>query len=405
MRGTMVRIAERIWPAWRAQAEQWDEPALLLLLSPAGNHAEAARAVRDSVLEIQDAYRAEAERSDDLDPPSAGEWDWVSVSDGVLVNVVECDVFEDVLPAVAAALERRGIEGIFDLPDRPTVATLPNSAHLLECRVRVRGQRLRREARAYLWQADPDAHDAFLAVAERWCRRRGGLATHLLTSGTVGPIPVESSEDVLDRMREAVVDRIHVEVSAVTADELRSAAARPWSGGVSLVVGGAWVEAGEWRGALAELTGVLRDHADLLAYAYVRRGWAVREALSGDSLPYDWPQRADHQPRGIGFTPQAFEDLYAPDAFAVQLLGRGYTGRVPESSAWRAEWVGGAAVLLEHTDFPAWFDAPFVPFRNRAWHVGRPQAPAVLARARVELAPILYFPGVLSRVGYGDAEG
>jgi hypothetical protein len=74
---------------------------------------------------------------------------------------------------------------------------------------------------------------------------------------------------------------MHGEVSAVTADEFRSVAARSRSGGVSLVVGGAWVEAGEWRRALAELTGVLRGHADLLAYAYVKRGWAVKEALPG----------------------------------------------------------------------------------------------------------------------------
>jgi hypothetical protein len=401
----MVRIAERIWPAWRQQAEQWDEPVLLLLFSPAGDHREAARAVRESVLEVQDAYQAEAERSGDPDPAFTGEWNWVRVSDGVLVKVVECEVFEEVLPAVAAALERRGIEGAFDLRDRPAVATLPITAHVLELRARVRGERLRREQRSYLWQADPAAHDAILAVAERWCRQRGGRATRSLSSGTVGPVPVEPGEDVLDRMREAVVDRMHVELSALRGDEFRSVAARAWSGGVSLVVGGASVEAGQWRRALAELTGVLRDHADLLAYAYVKRGWAVKEALLADSLAYDWPQRADHQPRGIGFTPEAFEDVYAPDAFAVQLLGPGYAGRVPESAAWREERVGSAAVLLEHVELPAWFDAPFVPFRNRAWHVERPQPPAVLAQARTELAPILYFPGVLSRAGYPDAEG
>jgi hypothetical protein len=88
----------------------------------------------------------------------------------------------------------------------------------------------------------------------------------------------------------------------------------------------------------------------------------------------------------------------------VQLLGPGYAGRVPESPAWRQESMDSAAVLLEHVDLPAWFDAPFVPFRNRAWRVERPQPPAVLARARVELAPILYSPGVLSRAGYADAE-
>ena len=399
-----MRIAERIWPAWREQADRFDEPALLMLFSPAGDHATAAEALRESVLEVQDAYRAEAERAGDPEPPFTGEWDWVRVSDGVLVQVVECDVLEEVLPAVAAALERRGIDGAFDLRDLPAVATPPTNAHLLECRVRVRGERLRRGPRSYLWQADPHAHEAVLAGAERWCRRRGHRAAQSLSWSTVAPVPLEPGEDVVDRMREAVADRLHVEVSAVTADEFRTVAARAWSGGVSLVEGGAWMDAGGWRRALAELTAALRDHADRLAYGYVRRGWAVTEARLDDALPYDWPERHDYRPRGIGFTSEAFEDLYAPDAFAVQLLGPGYAGRIPEAAGWRQERVGTASVLLEHVDLPAWFDAPFVPFRHRARPTERPQPPAVLAEARVELAPILYSPGVLGSLGFADAE-
>lgn len=399
----MVSITQAVWSAWRETTERSpDEPSMLLVFSPTGDHGDVPGALRESVLEVQDSYSAGAEGSGDADPPFAGEWDWVRVSDGVLVQVVECDTLEEVLPAVAAALERRGIEGAFDVHEPPAVATPPRTAHLLECRVRVRGDRLRRGPRDYLWQADPDAHEAILAVADRWCRRRGAGAAYSLSSGTVGPVPVEAGENVLDRMREAVVDRIHTEVSAVMADEFRSVAARAWAGGVSLVVGGAWLEGGRWRRALGDLTGVLRDHAGLLAYGSVRRGWAVEEARLGDGLPYDWPQRTDSQPHGIGFAPQGFEDVYAPDAFAVQLLGPGYAGRVPDSAAWREERVGSAAVLLEHVDLPAWFDAPFVPFRQRPRNVEEVQIPAVLAEARKELAPILYSPGVLSRAGYVD---
>jgi hypothetical protein len=395
----MVRIAERVWPVWREKASQWDEPSLLLLFSPVGDHDNAVIAIRESVLEVQDAFEAEAERSDVPDPPFTGEWNWVTVADGVLVQVVECDILEDVLPAVAAALERRGVEGVFDVRERPKVTTPPISAHMLECRLRVRGERLRQEARTYRWQADPDAHEAVLAVAERWCRQVGASANQSLAVSTVPPVPLAPGEDVLDRMRKAVVDGMHVGVSAVTADEFRSVAARAHAGGVSLVVGGAWVEAGEWLPALAELTGLLREHAELLVYGYIRRGWAVQDALLDPSLPHDWPTRPDYEPRGIGFARQAFEDVYAPDAFGVQLLGPGYAGRVPQVPAWRPERASDASILLEHADLPEWFDAPFVPFRSRAHHV---EPPPLLARARVELEPILYSPGVLRHGGYAD---
>jgi hypothetical protein len=400
----VVRIADRIWPAWREQADRFEEPVLLVLFSPAGDHATAAGALRDSVLEVQDAYRAEAERAGDPDPPFTGEWAWVRVSDGVLVQVAECDVLEEVLPAVAAALERRGIDGAFDRRDAPAVAMPPHNAHLLECRVRVRGERLRRGPGDYLWQADPGAHEAILGVAERWCRRRGYRVAQSLSSSTLAPVRVEPDEDVVDRMRETVADRLHVEVCAVTEDEFRIVAARAWSGGVSLIEGGAWVAAGDWQRALAELTRVLRDNADRLAYGYVKRGWAVTQARLDDALPHDWPERPDYRPRGIGFTAEAFEDLYAPDAFAVQLLGPGYAGRIPDAAGWWQEPVGTASVLLEHVDLPAWFDAPFVPFRHRARPTERPQPPAVLAEARVELAPILYTRGALSRLDFADAE-
>jgi hypothetical protein len=220
----------------------------------------------------------------------------------------------------------------------------------------------------------------------------------------VPPVPVELDEDAFERLRDAVIDCMHVQLSAVTADEFRSVAARAWSGGLSLVVGGAWLEAGQWKPLLAELTDFLRAQADHLAYGYIRRGWLVDEALLDDSLPHDWPERERHQPHGIGFTKQAFDDVYAPDAFGVQLLGPGYAGRIPETARWRQGRVGTTSVILEHVDPRAWFDAPFVPFRDRSWRTeGRP-APPVLARARLELEPILYVPGVLSGIGYPDAE-
>jgi hypothetical protein len=397
-----VRIAERVWAVWKREAAEHDEPTISLLFTPIGDAHEAAAAVTRALREVQRVFGAEPEASDRSESPFAGEWDWVRVSDGVLVQVVECELLEKMLPAVAAALERRGIEGVFDLYERRKLATPPTRAHLLECRVRLRGERLQRGPRDYLWRAAPAAHKEFLAVAERWCRQSSQDASCSLNSGTTGPVPLEPGEAVAERMYDTVVDNIHVELSAVTDDEFRSVAARAWAGGASLVVGGGAVEATGWPHALADLKAVLYEHADLFAYGHVRRGWGVTEALLDDSLPKDWPHRADHQPRGIGFTAQAFEDLYAPDAFGVQLLGAGYAGRLPDAEEWLEEPAANGAVLLEHADLPAWFAAPFVPFGHRPRPPNHVPPPSTLARAREALASILYRRGVLSRHGFAD---
>lgn len=284
----MVRIAERIWAAGREQLERGHEPSLRLLLVPAADRPDLTDALRGSLWEVQ------RERSD---PSWTGEWNWVHASDGVLVQVTDCDEFDTVLRGVAAALERRDVAGSFDLHEDAAIATLPRSAHMIECRIRVRGTRVRRAPQAYLWEADPEAHEALLAVAERWCRRdRAGAS---LNVSTVGPVAVEPGEDVLETMHEAVRDRMQVELWSVTSDELRSVAARAWTGGVSLVRGGAWIEGGHWQRAVAELTDLLRAHADQVAYGFVRRGWAVAEALLENELPRDWPRRADREPRAF----------------------------------------------------------------------------------------------------------
>jgi hypothetical protein len=399
----VVDIAERIWSAWRENAEHDTEWYLELLLSAVGDNVEAERALGESVLEVQRVYADEPPRADERDPPSPGEWDWLRVSDGVLVTITECDRFDSVLREVAAGLERRGISGAFDLWEQPPGVPPPRKAPLLECRVRVGGQRLRRGPRDYRWQADPDAYEVVLAAADRWCRQQPDRAAHSLSVGTIGWVAIKAHEDVRHRMRDAVDGGRGARLAAVAGDEFRAVAAHT-SGGISLVVGGSAVDGDRWRRELAELTGVLREHADLLAYGHVMRGWQVSAALLGDPLSYDWPSRADDRPRGIGFTAEAFDDLYAPDAFGVQLLGPGYADRLPDSAAWQANPVGSSAVLLEHVDPPAWFEAPFVPFDQQLRPEDRPQ-PEFLTRGRAELAPILYSPGVLSRAGYLDIDG
>jgi hypothetical protein len=191
-------------------------------------------------------------------------------------------------------------------------------------------------------------------------------------------------------------------LTTVAGDAFRSVRANR-SGGISLVVGGREIDDSAWRKALWQLVSILRYHADGLVYASIMRGWDVRAALIGDSLSVDWPQRPDEQPRGIGGARLAFEDLYAPDAFGVQLLGPGYADRLPVSANWQAESVGKAAVLLQHVDPGAWFAEPFVPFRQELRMEDRPQR-ELLTQSRAELAAILFSRGILARSGFPDME-
>ena len=134
-----------------------------------------------------------------------------------------------------------------------------------------------------------------------------------------------------------------------------------WHGGVSLVEGGAAVMEDRWSGPVAELTDELRGHADLIVYGFIKRGSLVSSARLGDSLTHDWPPWADITLLKAEVRGAALQDEYAPDAFRVQLLGPGYTGRAPKGEAWRTEPAGEAAALLQHTDLAAWFGAHFFP--------------------------------------------
>jgi hypothetical protein len=107
-------------------------------------------------------------------------------------------------------------------------------------------------------------------------------------------------------------------------------------------------------------------------------------------------------PRGAGWNRFAFEDLYAPDAFGVQLVGRGLPGRGPAAGTWTSEPLGKTAVLASHyrsgrVDCPAVRRAAALPDANEDR-----TPPDVLTRARTDLAEILDSPGVLNSAGSPD---
>jgi hypothetical protein len=380
-----LRIDERIWEESRVRAHGEPEWVLRMLLTPnsSGSDDVVAAAVPDALAELEAAFTGDGE------VPSAGDWEWMRVRDGVLLQVAECDDFAAALPTLARALERRGVEGTLSVWEEPVSVDPPRIAHLLACRVTVRGTRVHEAPRQYRWEPDPDRHAALLAAAEGWCRRVEGAPGLSLTCGSLGPTPI-GAEPVTDRLAEAYAAGERSRLAAVGDAHFRAVAVRPHSGRLTLVAGVA-------PAALDELVELLREHADLLVYGSIRRGWGVYQALSEDTLPTDWPQRSAHYPRGRRYTTLAFDDLIAQDAFGVQLLGPGYTDRIPDSPSWRRESLG-TATFLEHIDRDAWFAAPFVPVDDYS----EPPAPALLDAARTELAPILHAPGTLTALGFAD---
>jgi hypothetical protein len=175
---------------------------------------------------------------------------------------------------------------------------------------------------------------------------------------------------------------------AAGIERFRMVAIRPSTGCVSLIHGENDLSANGWRSVVHELKESLLASSRLLVYALVKHGWSVSAARIGNSLFRDWPQRPGFN-ANAGFE-AAFEDEYAPDAFAIQLLGPGYKGRIPTGESWRQTSRSTDRVVVEHADLARWFEAPFGPFGGASAAGGRPEPPDVLRDARHDFAPILF---------------
>ena len=86
-----------------------------LLLQPEGDVAAAERGLQAAVLEVQEDFLQSGMDSGELSPADTGEWDWSTVSAGVLIIIRESNALEAVLEAVLAALQRNGVAGVLGL--------------------------------------------------------------------------------------------------------------------------------------------------------------------------------------------------------------------------------------------------------------------------------------------------
>lgn len=357
-------------------------------MTPSELDVELTRAVDVA----QEPWWTAFEANEELPGGDPGEWSWASLEDGVLLVVEEADSVREALGDVVEQLSRQGVEGTMEPWTAPDLPQPPHNRPGVICQMRLAGARVDRGDQEFAWRVDDAARTRVAAAGVTWVRGAQDGVESVAISGVV-PIPVAEGQDPLPLMLQAVEDGHIVLFSASDGVSGRAVSLRA-HGGVGLAMfGPGAVECG-CRAGVDEFRLFLERHAPDLVYGHVMATVGANIALRQNELPSDWPRRAHSVPRGVAGTRFAFEDLYAPDAFAVQLLGPGYRDRaLPETTRWRRTEASPGSVLLEHAEPDQWLSFPTTT------PDARPIEPALLQTARDDLHEILYRPGVLS--GYG----
>ena len=390
----MVGVSDRVWEFWRTEAADVTEPEIVLLFSSGLPRETAQEALASAASDAIEALEREYSERPDAEEASTGHWSLAIVPGGIALRIDEQpDDFGGLLQRITEGVEARGVDGTFDLYE-PEVIELPTAIDFLECRIRVRGERYHIRYRNYGWDADESALEGAVAAALRWCVGNGANLPLQLVVGLIGPTTLGPNDDVAALMRSALERTAGLgaltRLTSVGPDRFRTLAVEPSNGRVTLVEGGEAMAGAGWRGTLKSVREVLRMIAPFAVYAFAKRGSHVLAAELAQSLVTDWVPVPHFDPTTLGA--QSFEDEFAPDAFGLQLLGPGYSGRVPDGTRWKAEQLAPDSVILEHIDPAAWFAEPFVAFGGRP-HSTKPPfppVPEVLAVAREDLDPILY---------------
>jgi hypothetical protein len=406
----VVEFDDAVWRTAEARFEEDPEWVLAMLLEPAGGSVGLVAAIREWGLGREATYVAHPDRLSGS-VPGPGAWECMSVARGVLLQVTECDDYRAAFEALRVELERRGVEGRISLWDEPTGVRAPAMQDLLVCRVSIRGIRVHDEPEAYEWRPDPFAYQACADLVDSWFGGTGSSVLRSLQMGSMPPVPIAAHEPVADRLIESMAASAWFRAVAIGPGEFRVVGAKPHSGRICLMAGVTDGASDWWQAPLAEFRGVLRDAGHLFTYAFVRRGWDVYSAFGFQPVARDWPFRSEYEPRGRGFASAAFDDLVVPDAFGLQLIGPDHAKRLDIGPSWQAEETAGGVLLLAHAEPDQWFGASFVPLppprssrwvRDEAANERERPIPEVLARARDDLAPILYTRATLSELGYDD---
>lgn len=386
-----VHVSERVRERWRELSALFQTSSLSLLFASALPQRDALAAVRGAAEEAM-AERVERSDREEFSPGAT----LVAPAPGGIVLLIDHDPddLEGLLAAIAPALERRGVEGTFDLYEPPATVALPDLVPLLECRLRVKGMRPPSNGLIWRWRADPGSLARGVEAGLVWCRDgRDDQEPLQLHARTMPPIVLGPDEDVHVYLRHALESTAEVGVVRLTStapDRFRTLAISPSLGRITLVEGGPVLEHAGWRSSFRALEDWMGSSASWAVYGFLKRGSRRSTAELGTSLSDDWPTVPHFSANSL--LGQAFEDEWAPDAFGAQLLGPGYAGRLPEGPDWTHAPTGFEGVIIEHVDPESWFDGRLVPLGGRrlSTDAATEPVPTVLERARADFAEILF---------------
>ena len=375
-----VKLAKRVLKRWRAISEESMKVRLELLLTSRLDPATATDLLEQSLQRVLAAFEA--------DPPDtgeewewwAGEWDVARVPEGaMLVGGYKSDGFEEVLLALVEELDRAGVRGKLDLYQLPEPPEPPVGIGVIETRVRVLGRRVV-NARDR-WAADREALHRVLQAATRWGMEARPDRGVTLQHGAMPALLVRRCDDPWERLRDVMGESTWTTLRSVGDERFRSVTVVPGNGDVRLVEGGPFLHRAGWRPCVASAIEFVCLVAADAVYASVRR--------NPDRHDAEWNDVVTDRLRRDALDAIAHEERLARDAFAIQLLGPGYGGGIPDGDAWRRTPLPQKRVLLEQVELGPWFDELSI---DEAWEGESLPRRAAVERAREDLAPILFSP-------------
>jgi hypothetical protein len=229
----MVEVSARVWSRWRELGEKSSKPTINLRLSSSLAPLAALAVVDDIAGDAFATLLAELEAANQQRSEFyRAVLRTAAVPGGVLFRIGEgIEDFERLLELILSGLDRRGLDGSLELFESLDVKRLPISVPLLECRLRVTGERYHFKGTHYRWRVDPDSWTRVIAAALQWCvaeaRVGASLGVDLMPRAAVGP------EDDLEALLLSAIERSPfgiVDCASGGVDRWRMVAVEPFKG-------------------------------------------------------------------------------------------------------------------------------------------------------------------------------